>query len=65
MVNIPLDSGENQQKIHSQIKSMGEESKTSIRNIRRKFRKKDKDNDKQLQDITDQAIKEIDSLCVG
>jgi ribosome recycling factor len=60
VVNIPLPSGEIAEKIKTHIKKLGEDSKVAIRNIRRKF--KTKDNDKELQILTDQYIKEIDSL---
>jgi len=62
VVNIPLPDGESRKKVDSQIKKLGEEAKISIRNIRKKFRKKDKDHDKELQAITDAAIKEIEDL---
>ncbi len=59
VVNIPLSSGEEHQKVVSRMKKLGEEAKVSIRNIRKKFRKKDKDHDKELQAMTDAAIQEI------
>lgn len=62
VVNIPVATGETQQKVASQIKKLGEETKVAIRNIRKKFRKKDKDNEKELQAMTDAAIQEIDDL---
>ena len=60
VVNIPLPCGENRHKVAAQAKKIGEEAKVAVRNIRKKFRKKDKDNEKQLQTMTDAAIKEID-----
>ena len=62
VVNIPLADGETRRKVISQIKKLGEEAKVSVRNIRKKFRKKDKDHDKELQSITDAAIQEIGDL---
>lgn len=62
VVNIPLPSGENRQKVISQMKKLAEEAKVAIRNIRKKFRKKDKDDEKELQRMTDAAIEEINSL---
>jgi ribosome recycling factor len=65
VVNIPMASGEARQKVVSQMKKLGEEAKVAIRNIRKKFRKKnkDEDHDKRLQEATNAAIKEIDELC--
>ncbi len=62
VVNIPLPSGETLEKVASQTKKLGEEAKVAIRNIRKKFRKKDKDHDKELQATTDIAIKKINDL---
>ena len=59
VVNIPLADGESRQKVASQTKKLAEEAKVAIRNIRKKFRKKDKDHDKELQAMTDAAIQEI------
>ncbi len=61
VVNIPLADDESCKKVALQVKKLAEEAKVSIRNIRKKFRKKDKDHDKELQAITDTAIQEIDS----
>lgn len=61
VVNIPLPTQESVEKAKTQRKKIGEEAKVSIRNIRKKFRKK-VDNDKRLQEATDAAIKEIDEL---
>lgn len=61
VVNIPLASGENLLQVVSQMKKLGEEAKVAIRNIRKKFRKKDKDHDEELQIMTD-AAKEIDAI---
>lgn len=61
VVNIPLITGEARQKVASRMKKLGEEAKVSIRNIRKKFRKKDKDHDKELQAMTDAAIQEIEN----
>lgn len=61
VVNIPLEDGESRKKVDSQKKKLAEEAKVAIRNIRKKFRKKDKDHNKELQAITDTAIREIDS----
>ena len=59
VVNIPLQDGESRKKVVLQVKKLAEEAKVSIRNIRKKFRKKDKDHDKELQALTDSAIQEI------
>ena len=59
VVNIPLVDGESRKKVALQVKKLAEEAKVSIRNIRKKFRKKDKDHNKELQTMTDAAIQEI------
>lgn len=61
VVNIPLADGETRKKVDLQKKKLAEEAKVSIRNIRKKFRKKAED-DKRLQKMTDIAIREIDGL---
>lgn len=62
VINIPPACGETRQKVAAQMKKLGEESKVAIRNIRKKFRKKDQDHDRELQALTDASIKEIDKL---
>ncbi len=65
VVNIPLKTGESKDKVTLQIKKLGEEAKVAIRNVRKKFRKSNKDNEdynKQLQKVTDTAIQEINEL---
>jgi len=67
VVNLPPMSGEDREKVISQISKLGEEAKISIRNIRKKFRQsltKDELNklDKPLQAMTDANIKEIDAI---
>jgi len=59
-VNIPLPSGENYKKVLAHIKSLGEEAKVAIRNIRRKYMKKcDRE---ELQKVTDNSINRIDEI---
>lgn len=60
VINIPLACGTNKQRVLAQIKKLGEDAKVSIRNIRRKFRKRNEDNNQELQTITNAAIKEVD-----
>ena len=60
VVNIPLPSGEAVKKMQMYVKKLGEETKVAVRNIRRKFRTEE--NDKEIQKIVDDFIKEIDSL---
>ena len=66
VVNIPLISGDTRRKVASRMNRLGEDAKVSIRNIRRNFRKKNKDcDDKELQKMTNIAIEEIDQLISG
>lgn len=62
VVNVPLRDGQSQKKVEAQIKKLAEEAKIAIRNIRKKFRQKNKDNDEELQALTDKAIEEIGNL---
>jgi ribosome recycling factor len=60
VVNIPYPTGETLRKIQAHVKKLGEDAKIAIRNIRRKY--KTDDNDKELQQITDMYVKQIDDL---
>lgn len=62
VVNVTQESKEDSKKVMGQRKKLCEESKVSIRNIRKKFKKKENIDENQLQNITDDAIKEIESL---
>lgn len=62
VVNIPLACGDNHKKVASQMKKLAEEAKVAVRNIRKKFRRKDKGHDRELQVVTDAAIQEICDL---
>ena len=42
------------------VKKLGEETKIAVRNIRRKFRTEE--NDKEIQKVVDEYMKEIDTL---
>lgn len=59
IINVPLPSGEELKKIQKHVDKIAEDARVSIRNIRRKF--KTKDNEKEIQSITDFYISEIDS----
>ncbi len=75
-LSFPPTTEERRRELAKQISKMGEEAKVAIRNIRRdandkvKAMKKDstmtedeaKQSDKQIQDLTDKYIKEIDSV---
>lgn len=60
-INCPLPSGEEKNKIFSHLDKMAESAKISIRNIRQKYRKIDK-NDRSIQEYTDEAIKMIEDI---
>lgn len=60
VVNVPKGCGEERDKIVKFIKELGEQAKISIRNIRQKARKEL--DDKEVQKLTDAAIKEINQL---
>lgn len=64
MINIPLICGEEKIKISKHLAKLAEESRIAIRNIRKNFRQKnkDKDQEKVVQIITDEAISEIDFI---
>lgn len=62
IVNIPMDCSSNNKRVATQIRKLAEEARVSIRNIRRKFRKKDENDGVQLQGMTDCAIEEINGL---
>lgn len=69
-VSVPMANLEQQEKIKVQIRKLGEESKVSIRNIRKMARKGlSKDEllviDKSLQDLTDDFVEQIDEIVVG
>lgn len=67
VINLPPMSGEDREKVTAQVMKVGEETRVSIRNVRKKFRQSlTKDElqriDKQLQEITDEKILEVDLL---
>ena len=64
IVNLPAPSGDTKQEMKKRIKTLGEETKISIRNIRKKFKQSASDNseDKQIQKITDEATTAVDSI---
>jgi len=63
VVNLPVRSGEDKIKVASQINKLAEEARISIRAIRKTARQKSEDDiDKPLQLLTDNSIKEINSI---
>ena len=68
-IEIPQLSGEQIDKTVSRVKSLGEESKIAIRNIRKKFRSSLCEDDKQkldnqIQQTTDNFINQINDLII-
>ena len=66
VINLPPISGEDKQKVIRQIGKLAEETKVSIRNIRKNYRQsltkeEVKEVDKWLQKLTDVKILEIDA----
>ena len=59
-VSIPKISGEERERIKAHVRKLGEESKISIRNIRRLARQAGLDDD--IQKTTDKYIGEIDKI---
>lgn len=65
VVSAPQPCGEERDKVIAHIKKLAEETKISIRNIRKKIRQKAEDVsviDKELQGLTDKAIAEVEDL---
>ena len=64
MVTLPIPSGETKKEMKKRIKSLGEETKISIRNIRKKFKQSSEDNseEKALQKITNAATQAVDEI---
>lgn len=60
VVSVSALSGEQREKVKLQIGRLAEEARVAVRNVRRKHRTKD--NDKPLQQLTDKAIGQIDTL---
>ena len=63
VVSVPPRSMEDRDRVIQQINKLAEETRVSIRNIRKKVRQKAEDNiDKPLQQLTDDKIKEVNAL---
>lgn len=69
MVSVPPITGEEKTKIRAYIKKLGEESKVSVRNIRKTYKQSaqgSKDEvkrfEKDLQNLTDAAVSAIDEI---
>lgn len=65
VVSAPQRCGEERNKVINHIKKLAEETKISIRNIRKKVRQKAQDVgviDEELQGLTDKAIAEVEDL---
>ena len=64
-VRVTVEKFGDKQGVLKFIKECGEEAKIAVRNIRKKYRQKnkpDKKEEKEIQKITDGAIKEIESI---
>lgn len=61
VVNLPEISGDSKKEIKKRIKSLGEEAKIAIRNIRREYRKQIPD-DKSVEKVTQKANSIIDDI---
>lgn len=59
-ISVPPMSGEEKERTIKRLNKLGEEAKISVRNIRRAYRTKE--NDKEVQEITDKAISIISDL---
>lgn len=57
VVDIPIRSGEDKERVIKQINKLAEEARVSIRNIRKKFR-----DEANIQELTDASIAKINSL---
>lgn len=62
MVSTPPVSGEEREKVKKHLRKLGEDTKIAIRNIRKNYRKQNKDCDKEVQRITDRFIDEVDRV---
>ncbi len=67
IVSVPPMSGEQKQEIVKRLRLLGEDAKISIRNLRKKYRQnltkeELKENDKELNKLTDKFILEIDKV---
>lgn len=63
VINCPIRSGEDKERVIQQINKLAEEARIVIRNVRKKIRQKtEEDIDKPLQKLTDDKIKEINDL---
>ena len=62
VVSCPKPSTDQRDKVVAQIKKLAEDTRISIRSIRKKMRQQSKDFDKQLQLLTDQFIGKVDLL---
>lgn len=65
VVSLPQRSGEDREKVITHIKKLAEEARVAIRNIRKKTRQKVKEVDEideELQNLTNQAIGNIDKF---
>lgn len=59
---IPEMDGERREELIKYAKSLAETQKVAVRNIRRKYRKHESLSEKKIDEMTAQAIQEIDSL---
>jgi len=63
VVGVPKPNSEEKERVVGHVKRLTEEAKVAIRNVRKKARQKlDRDDDKELQKLTDNYIAEVDRL---
>lgn len=64
VVNLQPPSGDTKDEMKKRVKTLGEEAKVAIRQIRKKFKQgaEDKSEDKKLQEITDKAVQIVDNI---
>ena len=62
LISVPPVSGEEKEKVRKYLRKLGEDAKIAIRNIRKKYRKEGDLDEKKVQEVTDQCIKEIDDI---
>lgn len=60
-INVPQPTREEKEKVIKHIKTLGEDAKISIRNIRKKARKAECD-DEEVQSLTDEMIRQVEQV---
>lgn len=59
-VSVPPPSGDEKERVNKRVRQLGEEARVAVRNIRKKFKKTV--DEKELQDVTDQATSIINDI---